>query len=212
MSTKYTDSVPDWNSVDLDDIAHNGFSNGGRKSSTQSIGLLENKENRRHSHGNNETSRDLASRQELVLARGSELIGESRTELSPTWVKHQIVYPETTTNHVKHPPDSGIHNAKSNKRSSVPTITTDLIPAENITIPSDANISTFTCDQLATFLRCLKIEDRIISHLHRKQVDGKRFSKLKDSELETLGINNPVVAFFRNKSNIKSKGKGPFML
>lgn len=90
MSNKYTDAMPDWNSVDLDDIAHNGFNNSSRKSSSQSIGLLENKENRRHSHGNNQTSRDMVSRQELVLARGSELIGESRTELSPTGVKNQM--------------------------------------------------------------------------------------------------------------------------
>ncbi|CAG5135887.1 unnamed protein product, partial [Candidula unifasciata] len=82
----------------------------------------------------------------------------------------------------------------------------------NITIPSDGNISLFTHEQLAIFLRYLKIEDRIISHLHRKQVDGKRFAKLKDTELDSLGINNPVVVFFRNKSNTKGKGKGPFML
>lgn len=87
------------------------------------------------------------------------------------------------------------------------------VPEEEFAIPSDANISSFTSVQLANFLKCLNIEDRIISHLYRKSVDGRRFAKMKDSELETLGMNNPVITFFRSKSNVgKTKAKGPFML
>lgn len=87
------------------------------------------------------------------------------------------------------------------------TATTDSIPEEEISIPNDANISTFTKDQIANFFRCIKVDPRIISHLHRKNVDGKRFSRLKDSELENIGLNNPVVMFFRDKSAPKSKKK-----
>lgn len=86
------------------------------------------------------------------------------------------------------------------------------IAEEEITIPNDANLSHYTSDQLANFLKCLKVDDRIVAHLHNKSVDGKRFGKLKDSELESLGMKNPVVVYFRDKSNVKVKRKGKFML
>ncbi|CAG5135886.1 unnamed protein product, partial [Candidula unifasciata] len=80
--------MADWSTVDLDDIATNGYHNS-RKGSTQSNGFTDNKENRRHSSGNTQRSADVVSRQDLVLARGGELSGESRTELSPTVAKNQ---------------------------------------------------------------------------------------------------------------------------
>ncbi|RUS77665.1 hypothetical protein EGW08_014562, partial [Elysia chlorotica] len=88
----------------------------------------------------------------------------------------------------------------------------DTIPEEEISIPNDCNISAFTCDQLANFLRCFNVEKRIIAHLYRKNVDGKRFAKLRDSELENLGMKNSVIVFFRDKSSPKSTKKKPFFI
>ncbi|GFR72296.1 hypothetical protein ElyMa_005701700 [Elysia marginata] len=87
------------------------------------------------------------------------------------------------------------------------------IPETDISIPNDSNISSFTCDELANFLRCFNVEKKIISHLYRKNVDGKRFSRLKDSELESLGMKNPVIVFFRDRSSAKpAKKKHVFVL
>ena len=54
------------------------------------------------------------------------------------------------------------------------------------------------------------IEERIVSHMVSKNVDGKRFNKLQDSELESLGLTNPIILHFRDKGT--KKKKVPFML
>lgn len=56
------------------------------------------------------------------------------------------------------------------------------------------------------------VSDRIVNHLRKKSVDGKRFSRLSDSELENVGIKNPIIIYFRDKSSAKSKKSAPFML
>ncbi|KAJ8306095.1 hypothetical protein KUTeg_016640 [Tegillarca granosa] len=78
------------------------------------------------------------------------------------------------------------------------------IPENEITIPSDGNIQEFSVDEMVTFFKHIGVEDRIVNHLQRKELDGKRFSKLRDSDLETIGIKNPIIMHFRDKSN---KGK-----
>ena len=85
------------------------------------------------------------------------------------------------------------------------------IPEQEITIPNDGNVSKFTVEELTTFLKHMGTSDRIVNHLRKKNVDGKRFSKLSDSELETVGINNPIIMYFRDRST-KSKKSIPFML
>ena len=72
-------------------------------------------------------------------------------------------------------------------------------------------MSKFTVEELTTFLKHMGTSDRIINHLRKKNVDGKRFSKLSDSELETVGIKNPIIMYFRDRST-KSKKSIPFML
>ncbi|CAL1547295.1 unnamed protein product [Lymnaea stagnalis] len=181
-----------------------------------------------YSHGSNkesdvsgEFSSDNASESQVILRDGGDLTGESRTEVTAssfvyenvglnTEKKDLSVLPNRPLNKTLSAAPPGTAKAKAAKSpySTIPST----IPEEEITIPNDANISNFTCDQLANFLRCLKTDERIISHLHAKSIDGKRFAKLRDSELENLGMKNAVVLFFREKSNVKVKRKGPFML
>lgn len=71
-------------------------------------------------------------------------------------------------------------------------------------------------DDMSTFLRHMGIEERIVTHCHKKALDGHKFSKLKDSDLDTLGMKNPIMCHFRDKS-VKSKSGSrkkslPFML
>nr|KAG5711776.1 hypothetical protein BaRGS_023540 [Batillaria attramentaria] len=91
------------------------------------------------------------------------------------------------------------------------------IPEEEISIPNDGNLSSFSADAMATFFRYLRLEDRLINHLHRNNLDGKKFGRLKESDLENLGLNkNPVLVYFRDKSapppSKKSKPRLPFVL
>ncbi|XP_012942166.1 uncharacterized protein LOC106012780 [Aplysia californica] len=187
----------------------NGTSHHSRHSS-QSSGLSTgNKENLTAT--NSSSTADSSSEQDLILLqRGGELLEESRTE--SYYENQKVSYNGTKSgqsgNESSMTPQYSGGTAKARAAKSPYTAgPVSAIPEEQITIPNDGNISAFTADQLSNFLRCLKIDDRIISHLHRKNVDGKRFAKLKDSELESLGVSqNAVVLFFREKSEIK-KGK-----
>ena len=90
------------------------------------------------------------------------------------------------------------------------------IPEEEITIPNDGNLASFSADSMATFLRCLRLEDRLVNHLHRNGLDGRKFGRLKDSDLDNLQLKNPVIVYFRDKTapavSKKPKQRLPFVL
>lgn len=85
------------------------------------------------------------------------------------------------------------------------------IPENEITIPKDGNLSSFNTEEMITFFRHMGVEDKIVNHLQRKGLTGKKFSSLKDADLETIGIKNPIISYFRDKSK-SSKKNVPFML
>ena len=88
------------------------------------------------------------------------------------------------------------------------------IPEHEIDIPRDGSLFEFSADDMSTFLRYLGVEERIVTHVHKKSLDGVKFSKLKDSDLEALSMKNPIICHFRDRS-IREKGgkkKKPFML
>ncbi|KAL5021998.1 hypothetical protein ScPMuIL_001153 [Solemya velum] len=93
--------------------------------------------------------------------------------------------------------------------------TTKFIPEQEIIIPADGNLQDFSTDDMSTFFRHLGIEERIVSHLHRKNVDGKRFAQISESNLEILDMNNPIVLHFRDRTRGRGKDKkkkNPFLL
>lgn len=90
------------------------------------------------------------------------------------------------------------------------------IPENDIEIPADGSLHEFSVDDMSTFLRYMGVEERIVTHVHKKGLDGHKFSKLKDTDLETLGMKNPIICHFRDKS-IKNKSGSrkkslPFMM
>ncbi|BFY99267.1 hypothetical protein BsWGS_02308 [Bradybaena similaris] len=156
---------------------------------------------------------DDSSQRMLILSEGNDLASESITET--TYSNAYSSDKSVSSAPVRQPftIGSGYGTAKAKAAKSpftAPPI--DTIPVEEISIPNDGNLSAFTSVQMANFLKHLRIDERIVSHLFRKSVDGKRFGKMTDSELDTLGMNNPVVIFFRSKTSTKTKKKGPFML
>lgn len=89
------------------------------------------------------------------------------------------------------------------------------IPEHDIEVPADGSLRDFNPDDMSTFLRYMGVEERIVTHCHSKGLDGVKFSKLKDSDLEALSMKNPIICHFRDKSGQKGKGgkkKAPFML
>lgn len=93
--------------------------------------------------------------------------------------------------------------------------TQKFIPEHEIEIPVDGSLRDFTTDDMSTFLRYMGVEERIVTHVHKKGLDGHKFAKLKDSDLEALSMKNPIICHFRDKSGTKEKGgkkKAPFML
>jgi len=82
-------------------------------------------------------------------------------------------------------------------------------PQTTVQIPADGNIQSFSPDDMAVFFRCMKIDELIIQRLKRKKLDGKKFSRLRDIDLEEIGIKNPIVCYFRDRSK---KQRIPFML
>ncbi|XP_041357985.1 uncharacterized protein LOC121374916 [Gigantopelta aegis] len=111
------------------------------------------------------------------------------------------------------PPRESMNKMK--QAPSPPSITVtddDSLPEQEIEIPKDGCLFNFTADEMSIFFRHLRVSERLVKHLHKKNVDGKRFSRFKDTELDTLGMRNPVVTYFRDRSVKKSKPKSAFIL
>lgn len=90
--------------------------------------------------------------------------------------------------------------------SSLHSFTVDPTP---LVIPKDGNLQGFSVDEMAAFFRYMKVSEEIVQILHRKELDGSKFAKLKDKTLEDLQIKNPIILHFRDRSN---KGRTSFML
>lgn len=119
---------------------------------------------------------------------------------------------------IEHPPPLPKDPPRTDKippriRTSRPPSNTvsRFIPENEITIPKDGNLSSFNTEEMITFFRHMGVEDKIVNHLQRKGLTGKKFSSLKDADLETIGIKNPIISYFRDKSK-SSKKNVPFML
>lgn len=79
-----------------------------------------------------------------------------------------------------------------------------------LTIPKDGDLQKFSVEEISTFLRYMRIDEYIVQRLQRKKLDGVKFSKLKDTDLENIGIKNPIIIHFRDRSSCKKRI--PFML
>ncbi|ESO94446.1 hypothetical protein LOTGIDRAFT_232293 [Lottia gigantea] len=153
---------------------------------------------------------------------------ENNAEMVKNWISTGGNPGSLSRNSRKDTKTTSIQSSKDHKIPSIPPRqpstngtkpflkppTIDLTPAESIieddiTIPNDACLYGFTVDHMSTFFKHMKVNDRVIGYMHKKKIDGKKFSTLKDSELDNLGINNPIVCFFREKSKRK---KAAFML
>ena len=88
-----------------------------------------------------------------------------------------------------------------------------LLPAATVTdIPKDGNLRHFSEQQMVTIFRLLNVREDTVHRLFNNKIDGKRFSMFTDKDLQTLGILNPIIRYFRDRSNPPPKKLQKFML
>ncbi|XP_060072342.1 uncharacterized protein LOC132552210 [Ylistrum balloti] len=130
----------------------------------------------------------------------------STTRASPTLSPSLKSKPHSTSSNSKH-----AVNGDTETNGAPPNSPGGVVPdtPRTIQIPGDGNIQNFSADEMTVFFRCMKIDELIIQRLRRKKMDGKRFARLKDTDLEEIGIKNPVISYFRDRSKRQRMG---FML
>lgn len=151
----------------------------------------------------------------LILRDGGRLIEESRTEHTQSVFENVGFHGLKNGDSESHPDlpprvamGTGTGTARAKVAKSGNTVLS--IPEEEIAIPNDGNLASFSADAMATFFRYLRIEDRLVNHLHRNNLDGKKFARLKDSDMESLGLSkNPVVVYFKDRTAPAATSKKP---
>lgn len=70
----------------------------------------------------------------------------------------------------------------------------------------------FSVQQMVTIFRLLNVREEVVHRLSNNNIDGKKFSMFTDKDLKTLGILNPIVCYFRDRSVPPVKKPPKFML
>lgn len=101
--------------------------------------------------------------------------------------------------------------------SSVPAAEVTPVPpvpaAEAISIPDDGNLCAFSEEEMVTILSLLQLPSGLVYKFSTSKINGEKFSRLSDKKLNDLGINNPIIKYFRDRSAQKpKKNSSVFML
>ena len=66
-----------------------------------------------------------------------------------------------------------------------------------VAIPPDGNLYNFSIKKMAEFFRQIKLSDDAVRTCIKNKVDGRKFSKFNEADLEKYGLMHPVVIHFR---------------
>ena len=76
-----------------------------------------------------------------------------------------------------------------------------LLPiAVKVSIPQDGNLYNFSIKKMAEFFRQMRLGDDTVRALIKDKVDGRRFSKFSEADLERYGLMHPLVIHFRRST------------
>ncbi|KAK3601486.1 hypothetical protein CHS0354_027632 [Potamilus streckersoni] len=109
------------------------------------------------------------------------------------------------------------HPAKSRfggSRTSMKSVDSELSTVsagEVLYIPKDGSLRAFSAEQMTTIFRMLHVAESTVKRLRMKNINGKKFANFTDNDLEQMGIKNPVVCYFRDRSK-KSGCKTPIFM
>ena len=76
-------------------------------------------------------------------------------------------------------------------------------------IPDDGNLYHFSTKKMMEFFRQLKVDELAIRFCLKEKVDGKKFSRLSEADMERLSLMHPVIVHFRKRTMKKNSN---FML
>ncbi|XP_014777932.1 uncharacterized protein LOC106874652 [Octopus bimaculoides] len=77
-------------------------------------------------------------------------------------------------------------------------------------IPANGNIIEFDVEEMCQFFSCFNVSQNLLETLRKKKVNGERFSRITDTELNNMKLNNVVICYFRSKC--KKNANHNFML
>lgn len=81
-----------------------------------------------------------------------------------------------------------------------------IVPSAEVTsIPADGNLLQFNVAQMVTVFRLLNVPGELIYKLFKCEVDGRKFATISDQELDDLGMNNPIIRYFRDRTALRPK-------
>ncbi|WAR24651.1 hypothetical protein MAR_038320 [Mya arenaria] len=143
--------------------------------------------------------------------------GHPRTSMTPEpRLKLAGIYqknPKLTGASTEHLDTISLRGSKSGKVIVDYGLLTPIPAAEVTSLPADGNLCGQNVREMVTIFRLLHVPDPVVCRLSACKVDGKRFSLFSDKELAELGMGNPVIKYFRDRSsNIKKKRKNLFIL
>lgn len=67
-------------------------------------------------------------------------------------------------------------------------------------IPSDGNLYNFSTKKMADFFRQMRLDDDTIRRCVKDKVDGRKFSKMNEADLEKYNLMTPLVIHFRRST------------
>ena len=76
--------------------------------------------------------------------------------------------------------------------------------AVKLQLPPDGNLYHFSVKKMAAFFNELRIDDSTVQTCIRSRMDGKKFSRLSEADLNNYGILNPITGYFRSKTGKRS--------
>ena len=73
---------------------------------------------------------------------------------------------------------------------------------DSFAIPVDGNVSQFSVQQLRQLLQQLKIPESALTEWSARNVDGRTFAQMTDSQLAAYQLDLPLVLYFRDRSRL----------
>ncbi|XP_029639588.1 uncharacterized protein LOC115214527 [Octopus sinensis] len=80
---------------------------------------------------------------------------------------------------------------------------------QSFQIPASGNIIEFNVEEMCQFFSCFNVSQNLLETLRKRKVNGERFSRITDTELSNMRLNNAVICYFRSKCK---KNANNFML
>ena len=80
-----------------------------------------------------------------------------------------------------------------------------------VALPSNGNLYGFSVRRFNEFLQTMNVDESVLKSCRRNKIDGKKFSRMTDQDLEKHGLLQPIIIYFR-KQTMKTPNNSNFLL